>query len=354
MPTRRKSLLTWGVLAVAVVVLAVAAVAAVRWWREGQRSELQRAVAMAPHEAEQLSWTDWAGVREELGLDLGDDPGDDEIDDMMNRGFDRDLTQTTALAGSAASMQTMLGFSPATAEWELFSQAEKGAVVMVRLAESSDVESVADHLVRAGYDEPDDEDGVWAGGREALVTGGLTPELAYVALDEDRRLVLGSDSPGYLETALKDVRDEDGPDGLDDVVEASDDPLAAAIYTGDHACAKLAMSQADPADQDQASALLAEAGDVDPLTAFAISVRPGGDVRVAMGFESDDKARTNADTRARLASGPAPGEGGDYADFFELGDVTADGSTVTMELEPVEGSYAFSALKDGPVLFATC
>ena len=34
--------------------------------------------------------------------------------------------------------------------------------------------------------------------------------------------------------------------------------------------------------------------------------------------------------------------------------MTADGEVVTMELDPVEGSYAFSALKDGPVLFATC
>jgi hypothetical protein len=34
--------------------------------------------------------------------------------------------------------------------------------------------------------------------------------------------------------------------------------------------------------------------------------------------------------------------------------VSAEGKLVTMELEPVESSYAFSALKDGPVLFASC
>jgi len=73
-----------------------------------------------------------------------------------------------------------------------------------------------------------------------------------------------------------------------------------------------------------------------------------------MSFESDDQAKTNADTRARLAVGPAPGEGGDFADLFDLGKVSADGKAVTMELKPVENAYAFSALKDGPVLFATC
>ena len=66
------------------------------------------------------------------------------------------------------------------------------------------------------------------------------------------------------------------------------------------------------------------------------------------------RRRTNADTRATLASGPAPGEGGDFADLFDLGKVSADGTVVTMELEPAESAYAFSALKDGPVLFATC
>jgi hypothetical protein len=354
MRTRRKSLLTWGVLAVAVTVLAVAAVVGVQWWRERDRSDLERAVAMAPHDGEQLSWTDWAGVRDELGLDLGDDPDEDQIAEMMDRGFEHDLTQTTALGGSAAAMQARLGYSPATAEWELFSQSSEGAAVMVRLADSDDVASVADHLARAGYDEPDDENGVWTGGREALVTGALTPELSYVLLDEDRGLVLSSDSPGYLATAAKDMRGERGPGSLDDVVGASGDPLVAAIYTGEHACAKLAMSQADPVDQDQASALLAQAGEVDPMTAFALSVRPGGEVRVAMGFETEEQARTNADTRARLAAGPAPGEGGDFSDLFSLGEVAADGTTVTMELDPVENSYAFSSLKDGPVLFATC
>ena len=62
----------------------------------------------------------------------------------------------------------------------------------------------------------------------------------------------------------------------------------------------------------------------------------------------------NADTRARLADGPAPGQGGDFTDLFALGAVTAEGEVVTMELDPVEGSYVLSDLSNGPVLFATC
>lgn len=352
---RRPRLLRWGVLALAVVLIAGAAVVAFRWWRDEQRSDLEKAVAMAPRDGEQLSWTDWSGVRDELGLDLGDDPDDDEIADLLDRGFEADLTQTTALGDSAAEMQESLGFSPATIDWELFSQSQEGAVVMSHLPESTDLDEIKDTLVSTGYVEPDDDTGVWVGGNDLLAQlGGITPELTFLVVDEDRRMILSSDEEAYLAAVAEDLGDEDGPDGLGDVVAALDDPLAAAVYTGDHACAKLAMSQADEVDQDQANALIQRAGEVNPMTGFAIGLRPGGDVRVAMEFESDAQARTNADTRAELASGPAPGEGGDYSDLFDLGTVEADGRVVTMELEPVPETYVFSALKDGPVLFATC
>jgi hypothetical protein len=356
MPTRRKRLFTWGAIAVALVVVAAAVVVGIRWWRESQRTVLDRAVAMAPGESQQLSWTDWSGVRDELDLDVGSSPDTDDVAQLLERGFEADLTQGTALGDSAEVLLATYGFSPATIDWELFSQSEEGAVVMVRMPEDTDFDDLADTLRDIGYDEPDSDTGTWVGGVELLAQiGGVTPELSYLALDEDRRLLLGSDAQGYLESAVEDARDEAGPTGLDDVVEAVGEPLSAAIYTGDHACAKLALSQADPVDQEQATELVSAAGDIHPFTGFAIGRRPGGDVRVALSFETEDQARENADSRSRLATGPAPGKGGDFADMFELGDVTADGKVVTMELEPVDDdSYVFSGLKDGPVLFATC
>ena len=126
------------------------------------------------------------------------------------------------------------------------------------------------------------------------------------------------------------------------------------MYDGDVACRDLAMGTADPADQDQADELVAAAGDVDPLTGFVMGILSGGDLRVAMSFEDEDDARANADSRAALASGPAPGQGGDFSDRFDLGRVVAEGAVVTMELAPVEGEYILSDLTSGPVLFATC
>ena len=114
------------------------------------------------------------------------------------------------------------------------------------------------------------------------------------------------------------------------------------------------MSQADEVDQATAAELLDAAGEVNPLTAFALATQPDGHVLAVMSFETEDQARTNADTRAELASGPAPGQGGEFADRFALGEVTADGTVVTMDLEPVAGAFVLSDLSSGPVLFATC
>ena len=85
-----------------------------------------------------------------------------------------------------------------------------------------------------------------------------------------------------------------------------------------------------------------------------MGARAEGDVRVAMEFADDDQARTNADSRAALATGPAVGQGGDFADRFALRSARADGSVVLLDLDPVEGEYVLSDLSTGPVLFATC
>ncbi len=351
----RGRLLIWGASVIALLIVATAVVVGIRWWQDTHRTDFELAWSMAPQDGEQISWTDWSRVREELDLDLGDDPGSEDVAELMDRGFEADLTQTTALGDSAEEIQDAFGFSPATIDWELFSQSARGAIVMVHLPESVELDAIAAALADAGYAEPDEDTGVWAGGNDVLASlGGITPELAHVVIDADRRLIMASDDPGYLQEAAEDSRSEGGPSGLDDVVSASGEPLAASIYTGDHACAKLAMSQADPIDQEQAAQLVRQAGEVNPLTGFAIGVPASGEVRVVMSFESDEQARTNADTRAKLAVGPAPGKGGDFADLFALGPVSADGNVVAMELEPARNAYAFSALKDGPVLFATC
>ena len=342
---------------VGAALLVVAAVAAgVVWWRTAQQTELQRAVALAPAATERMTWTDWAGVRATLGSDVDASSGSDEVAAFLDEAYEADLSPMSSLLESADALQESYGFSPASLEWELLAQSEEGAAVVMQLPDDADVDALADGLERLGYQRPGDETGVWRGGQNLLPTiGTLTPELQYLALDPDQKLVVASDSADYAGVAIDAATGEtEGFEGLDDVVEEAGRPLAAAIYDGDHACKALAMGNAGPADEAEADDLRAAAGQVDQLTGFAMAAGRDGLVRVLMSFDDDEDARTNADTRARLASGPAPGQGGDFADRFRLGRVTAEGAVVEMELDPVEGSYVLSDLSSGPLLFATC
>lgn len=326
-----------------------------RWWTDSRRSDLERATSYAPRDVQRLSWTDWAGVRDRVGARLDASSSGPELADLLEKGYDADLTSASALVESAPVLQDRFGFSPANADWELFAQAEDGAAVIVAMPEDTDFDELAANLERNGFGRPASDDGVWDGAEALPALGaGLTPELQYVALDAEDHLVLTSDTAGYLEQTVDELGDGELPDGVRQVVEASGDALSASVYDGDHACSALAMGHADASDQETADRLVAQVGEVSPMTGFAMSAQPGGDVRVAMAFADEDQARANADARAALAAGAAPGQGGDFADRFTVDSATADGSLVTLELRPRPGAYVLSDLSSGPVLFATC
>jgi hypothetical protein len=349
-----------GAVALALVLLAAGAVVALHWWQRSHRTDLERALAYAPPETARYSWTDWAGVRRALEAHLDDRSTADDVEQLLSDGFDADLTSGSAMVESASVLQQAYGFSPADVDWELLAQSTTGSVLVLGLPDSLDVGDLGDGFEALGYERPDDDTGVWNGGEELVARisaangGSISPQFQYLALDPDRHLLLASDSGPYLREAVGDLDDDLDDDGLAEVAGAVDEPLSAAVYTGDFACKSLAMAQADDDDQSAADQLVAAAGTVDPMTGFAMAVEPDRNLRVAMAFETDDKARRNADSRSELAAGPAPGQGGDFTDRFTLGRVSADGSVVTMQLKPVDDSPVLSDLSNGPVLFATC
>jgi hypothetical protein len=346
-----------GVAVTAVVLLAVAGLVA--WRVLASTTPLAHAMTLVPADTTRFSWTDWEGVRRELDADVDADSSAEDVEAFLAEAFDADLSSMSALGTSAGAMQEELGLSPATISWELFAQSGAGAVEVMGV-DDVDLGAVAERLAERGWTEPDEEDGVWVGGPDVLAGLGatLTPELQHVALLRDEGLVLASDRAPYLEQVLEvaqgDVGDADELADLIDVATRLDEPLAAAAYGGAYACEHLAMAQADDDARAEADRLVAAAGEVHPLTGFAMGVLPGGDVRAVLQVEDADDAPGDAEARARLASGPAPGQGGDFADRFSVEAAGAEGREVVLDLRPADSSYALSDLTSGPVLFATC
>jgi len=321
-------------------------------WKRAHRTDLQRALAFAPKDAQRYSWTDWSGVRRALGLPTRASA----LKPLLSKGYDADLTPGSSVLDSTDLLASSFGFSPATMSWELLTQSTTGAALWMKLPDSVSFDDVAVRLRAGGYSAPRGSGGVWDG--SAVDVGGV-PILSYVALDAADHLVVTSDTDSYLAQVMAHRGDGALPQPMSEVAAAVGEPLSAELYGGDYTCSKLAMGQADPTDEAQGDELINQAGEVSPVLGFAMAREPdsrgrAGDVRVALAFADHTQAVTNATTRAKLASGEAPGQGGSFRDRFRLGRVEAEGNLVTMQLLPRPGSFVLSDLSTGPLLFATC
>lgn len=338
-------------------VVAVVVTGLVAWRLRTPPTPIEGALAMVPADTSRASWTDWTGVRRELDADLDADSSPQAVDAFMSAAFADDLSAMSALGTSAAVMQPELGFSPATISWELLAQSPGGAVEVIGVDDATDLGGIAERLSALGWTEPEESDGVWVGGPDVLsgVGGGLTPELQHFVLLADRGIILASDQAPYLEQVMEVVHgDADAADDLAELAAGLGEPLAAAVYDGAYACEHLAMAQADDDARTEAEQLVESAGGVHPLTGFAMGLLDDASLRAVMQVEDPDDAPGDADARAQLATGPAPGQGGDFSDRFSLEDASSEGRTITLELRPRDGAYVLSDLTSGPVLFATC
>jgi hypothetical protein len=337
----------WVLAALVVVLVVAAAVVVLVRALSGPSSRLAGALELAPRSAVRFSWTDWSGVRDGLGVSSSV-----PVDELMRKAYDDDLSSASALVDSAPVLARSFDLSPANLDWELYAQGTDGAVLLLGLPDGVSGDDVRATLAGVGYTDPQSDDGVWQH-PDLHRIGELTPELTAVTVDDHDHVLAASDSADFLRRWRDDRRGSDD-DAVAQVVDAVGDVRSASVYDGDYACRSLAMSQADGAEQAETAQLIRRAGKINPLDAFAIAREPGRDVRVAMAFETADQARTNADTRSRLAVGPAPGQGGTFGDRFDLGRVAAQGDVVTMELHAKPDTFVLSDLATGPLLFASC
>ncbi len=346
---------------VAVVVLTGVVVVGHRLWQESRQTDFSRSLDLVPSETKRLNFTDWREVREALDVAEDPDPGPTAINDMMDRAYDADLSAASSIDESAAALQRFFGFSPATAEWEAFTQADDGAAMTLRMPDDFDFDLVRDRLEELGFTKPERSNGIWLGGIDlvAAIDPTITPELQFVAVLEEKGLVVSSDTVPYAEKAVDAALGKSKSLGelalARDVVSPLDEPAAALLWAGDFACTDLAMSQADEDAQDQAEALIAEAGKVSPLSGLVMAFSADRALHVSALFEDEDVAKENLRSRARLIVGEAPGRGGSFSDDLTLKSSRTEGSTVQLSLAPTEDAgFVLSTVDSGPVLFATC
>jgi hypothetical protein len=340
------------VVVAAALVLVAAGLAGVRWWRDDHRA-LAEALALAPADTQRAGWVDWEGVRDELGAGQVDDA--DGLAALLEDGAAADLTGTSVLTAAAQAMRSGLGVSPGSIAWELSAETPEGSVVMLGMPDQVDVADLGDELETLGWSRPEDEDGTWQAGTDALTASGLPPELQQVAFLEDDGLLLASAQAAVLESAVTAVGDAGTVStGLGEVADGAGDALSAVVLDGPYACDTLAMAGSAPRDAARGERLVEQAGGVGPVTGFGLAAMPGGSVRALFAYESEDAARRDEDARAALAAGPAPGTGGSYGDWFRVAGSSTDGTLLELDLEPREGRRVVSELSSGPLVLASC
>ena len=354
MGERRRLIVVTIVMAVVCVLVAGGVVL----WKRGHRSELRDAVDAVPRGTQRLAYTDWAGVRAELGVH---GTGADAVEKLASRGYDTDLSAVSSVDESTAALQKHFGFSPLTMQWEAYGQSAAGATMVARMPDGFDFDKVTEHLDDLGFTRPAHDDGVWKGGVDlvAAIDPSITPELQYVAVLADEHLIVTSDTEEYAartaEVAKGDGASLGDVGSVRELVGKVDDPAAAMVWPRDFVCTDLAMSQADADAQASAEALVAQAGKISPMTGMLMAITPDRRLEVVQLFESHGQAKENLQARAKLAVGDAVGRGGSFSDELKLTDASTDGSAVKLVFEPRQKTgFVLSALNSGPVLFATC
>lgn len=353
----RRRLLALGATVVALIVVAGALVG-LHAWRQENRTALERAMALAPKDGQRYGWTDWAAVRRARVAKRADAARPASTQPGGAADVADDATESSALADVSGQFAKVTGVALSSVDWELSVgrplASGTGQVDLVHLPDSVDFDAVRDALSQAGYRVPRTSGGVWDG--SASAAGVASPILGFAALNGQDHLLLLSDDGDYLATVVAGLRSSsDLPDGIAQAVGAVGSPVTAQIYSGPYLCQALALSNSDAASEAEGNSLVAAAGEIDAVQGFALGLRDDGVVQVAMTFADHDQAKANADSRSKLAVGPAAGQGsGDFTQMFRLGTVTAQDEVVTMELHPAEQDLYGDLLSGGPILFATC
>ena len=323
--------------------------------RPDARPALTSALDALPSRTTVVGFTDWARVRDRIGLTEVDTRS--ERTTLVTAASKRDLTTRSLFRRDVEVMHSELGWSAADIEWEVFGQDPVGDESVVRLDDSISFDGLRDRLDDAGYAR---RGSIW---RASEGTHRLPAILANVALVPRQRLVVMSDRPQQVPGVL-------------DVIHGRAPSLAASHAAADTAralagtdsvilqaktlgCDTTAVTR-DAEVQQQARAAVERVGSLETyrFSGRAIADRGGSGFSAqrlifAMTFGSATEASEQADVRARLTDGPFIGRTGTMDETLRLRSAGADEGTVRLEFAHDPRTDVFMT-GTGPVLFASC
>jgi hypothetical protein len=324
------------------------------------------ALASMPAETLTASVTDWARVRALLASGDGSDGAGANA--LLDRAYETDASAVSVLGDQVPAMKRAYGWSVLDAEWEALAQSRQGAAIIVQMPPEYDLGTVRERLGELGYLEPFESDGVWRGGADLVagIDSSLTPLMSHaVVLDDNNRVVL-SDRAAYAERTARVIGGSVDALAQNEAVRAVADTMGGAVagvvHAGERGCAVMGFGRASGSDRALAQQRVDAVGGVTPYSAVGMALVPGSDGRlsrppltVAMHFDDTGAAvEDEAQRRAALAVGEAPGQGGTYGSRFAVS-ARQRGGDVVLRLRPREvGAQLLSDLNSGELLFAGC
>lgn len=349
------------IIAACVIVLLV--VAAVVVWQQthGSKSRIESALDTMPDDTQIASFTDWRAARDDLGAALSTESSLREKSQFFDAAYTKDYTAVSLLATFDGAMSGAYGWSVLDAEWEMYGQGRRGAVEVLRMPDDFDFGAAGEALTALSYPAPDAQ-GVRAGGPDlvAMIEPGLTPQLGYLALLPEERLIVTSDSADYTTRTIAIVEGDEGSlydaDPVASMAAAlGESPVATVVTVGDRACITSGFARAASSDRQLARQRIDEVGGVNPLTVLALSTDTRGRLSVVMGLESSDAADADVVARQKLARGEAPDQGGTFDERFEVTKAEVADAGIVLELTPAtDDAQLLSDLDRGGLLFAAC
>ena len=168
------------------------------------------------------------------------------MEKLVTRAYDADVGAVSSIGEPAVALQSNFGFSPASG------RPTPGAVAARRCCSSCPVPTATRRPrtgAGRGYRQPAQTDGVWRGGIDLVsqIDPTIRPELQYVVLLADQRLLASSATSSYAAVAGKAARGDAATLGssVSELTGAPGSPANAMIWARDFACEDLAMSSAD-------------------------------------------------------------------------------------------------------------